>query len=353
MAAFSFAFTLAACGGRETFEIAMVTDIGDIDDESFNQGTWEGIVAWATANNKTHNYFRPAESSLTELTNTIDLAVSSGARIVITPGFLFQDAVGAAQERHPDVKFVLIDAAPTGGTGSNTVSVLFAEHESGFLAGYAAVRDGYRDLGFMGGIAVPAVVRFGVGFIAGAYYAAQELDVLDDLSFPANRFVYLGGFGPSPDHRTQALTWFNGGTEVIFVAAGGAGSSVMSAAEARDGAKVIGVDVNQASQSPTVITSAMKDLGSAVSQMLDAFFADEFPGGEVITLNASNEGVALPDDFSRFNSFTQAQYQAIFNRIASGDVVVPSSHAELVTFLEGLNIADRLQIGASNIVPGS
>ncbi len=346
MAAFSFAFMLAACGRAETFEIAMITDAGDIDDESFNQGTWEGIVAFAEANNKTYAYYRPAEISDAAYLNAIDLAISAGARIVITPGFLFMAAIGEAQAQHPDVKFVLIDAVPTGGTGSNTVSILFAEHESGFLAGYAAVRDGYRDLGFMGGIAVPAVVRFGIGFIAGVYYAANELDVLGEIVFPNNRFAYLGNFDASDAHRTRALSWFEGGTELIFVAAGGAGSSVMSAAEARDGAKVIGVDVDQGPLSETVITSAMKDLASAVDQMLTAFFADEFPGGQVLTLDASNAGVALPDDFSRFNSFTQAQYQSIFNRIASGEIDVPSSHAELVSFLDDLNILDVLEITA-------
>jgi len=245
-------FTLAACGDTETFEIAMITDYGDIDDESFNQGTWEGIVEWAEANDKTYAYYRPAEVSDAAYLESIQLAISAGARIVITPGFLFGNAVGEAQTIHSDVKFVLLDAIPAGGVSENTVSVLFAEHESGFLAGYAAVRNGARRLGFMGGIAVPAVVKFGVGFVAGAYYAANELGV--NISFPSNRYVYLGTFGPSDEVRTRALSWYEDGTNIIFAAAGGAGTSVMSAAEAAN-LLMVGVDVDQSYLSTSVLTS--------------------------------------------------------------------------------------------------
>jgi basic membrane protein A len=344
-----FAFALAACRGTETFEIALITDYGDIDDESFNQGTWEGIVAFAEANNKTFAYYRPAEVSDAAYLDAIELAIEAGARIVVTPGFLFQASVGQAQSLYPDIKFVLIDAIPTGGTGDNTVSVLFAEHESGFLAGYAAVQEGFRSLGFMGGIPVPAVVRFGVGYIAGAYYAAQELDV--EISFPANRYVYLGTFGASDAVRTRAASWYQDGIDVIFAAAGGAGTSVMSAAEASNDV-MIGVDVDQSYLSTTVITSAMKDLASAVEQTLAAFYDDSFPGGEVLTLGASNNGVALPNDFSRFTNFTATQYDTIFNLLATGAINVPASHTELVSFFSAQGI-EGLQISASDITPDS
>jgi basic membrane protein A len=346
-AALGLVFTLAACGGSNTFEIAMITDYGDIDDESFNQGTWEGIVAWAKANGKTYEYYRPNEVSDAAYLESIELAITAGARIVITPGFLFSGAVGEAQALYPDVKFVLIDAVPAGGTGDNTVSILFAEHESGFLAGYAAVRNGARRLGFMGGIAVPAVVRFGVGYVAGAYYAADELGV--NISFPANRYAYLGTFGPSDEVRTRALSWYQDGTDIIFAAAGGAGTSVMSAAEAAN-LFMVGVDVDQSYLSRSVLTSAMKDLGSAVATSLDAFYAGNFPGGEILTLGASNDGVALPQDFSRFVNFTTVDYNTIFNQVASGAIVVPASHAELVSFFSAQGLTG-LQIGASDIQP--
>lgn len=346
-AAFSFIFALAACGGSETFEIAMITDYGDIDDESFNQGTWEGIVAWAKANGKTYQYYRPSEVSDAAYLESIELAINAGARIVITPGFLFGRAVGEAQALHPDIKFVLLDAVPAGGVADNTVSILFAEHESGFLAGYAAVRNGARRLGFMGGIAVPAVVRFGVGFVAGAYYAADELGV--NISFPANRYAYLGTFGPSDTVRTRALSWYQDGTDIIFAAAGGAGTSVMSAAEAAN-RPMVGVDVDQSYLSSSVLTSAMKDLGSAVATALDGFYGNNFPGGQTLTLGASNNGVALPTDLSRFRDFTTVDYNTIFNRVAQGQINVPASHAELVAFLNAQGISG-LQIGASDIQP--
>lgn len=354
LVALGFTFTLAACGGADTFEIAMITDAGDIDDESFNQGTWEGIVEYAEENDLTHKYYKPGEVSDEAYGETIDLAVEAGAKIVITPGFLFEPAVYAAQTKYPEVMFVLIDGVPHPGdfttfeVADNTVSILFDEHESGFLAGYAAVKDGYTDLGFMGGIAVPAVVRFGIGYIAGAYYAAEELDVT--ISFPDNRFEYLGDFGPSDAHKTKALAWYNEGTEIIFAAAGGAGSSVMSAAEDAD-AMMIGVDVDQNGLSESVLTSAMKALGVAVQQALEAFYADTFPGGETQQKNASVDGVALPMATSRFATFNQAAYDAIYAEIADGTVDVPSSYAELTEFLDDLGLTTDIQ--ETTVTPAS
>lgn len=354
LVALGFTFTLAACGGADTFEIAMITDAGDIDDESFNQGTWEGIVEYAEENDLTHKYYKPGEVSDEAYGETIDLAVEAGAKIVITPGFLFEPAVYAAQTKYPEVMFVLIDGVPHPGdfatfeVADNTVSILFDEHESGFLAGYAAVKDGYTDLGFMGGIAVPAVVRFGIGYIAGAYYAADELDVT--ISFPDNRFEYLGDFAPSDAAKTKALSWYNEGTEIIFAAAGGAGSSVMSAAEDAD-AMMIGVDVDQNGLSESVLTSAMKALGVAVQQALEAFYTDTFPGGDTQQKNATVDGVALPMDTSRFATFNQAAYDAIYAEIADGTVDVPSSYAELTEFLDDLGLTTDIQ--ETTVTPAS
>ena len=349
LAAMVIVFTLAACGGSqaETYEIAMITDAGDIDDESFNQGTWEGIVAYAEENNISHRYYRPAAVSDADYIATIDLAVSAGAKVVVTPGFLFEVAIYEAQQAHPDVKFILIDGVPHAGDwdgviADNTVSILFAEHESGFLAGYAAVQDGYTALGFMGGMAVPAVVRFGVGFVAGAYYAANEMG--QTISFPNNRYEYLGDFDAKDSHKNQALSWFNSGTEIIFAAAGGAGSSVMSAAE-DSGNKMIGVDVDQSSISPSVVTSAMKDLGVAVQQVLAQFYAGAFPGGQLLIKDASEDGVALPMENSRFATFNQAQYDVIHGRIASGAISVPENYTELIAFLSAIGQTTEIQQG--------
>ena len=314
-----FALALSACSpaAPETFEIALITDIGDIDDKSFNQGAWEGVVKYATEKNVSHKYYKPTGKSTAEYIAAIELAVDNGAKIVVTPGFLFEPAIFEAQDLFPEVKFVLLDGFPQDGTYTdfriedNVHSIFYAEEQVGFLAGYAAVKEGFTKLGFMGGMAVPAVVRFGYGFVQGAEYAAAELDVTVEILYN-----YLGGFGPDPAYQSKAGAWFNAGTEVIFAAAGGAGNSVMAAAEANNG-KVIGVDINQKDESETVITSAMKELGTSVYMSLDSFYKGSFKGGVSEVLDVTVGGVNLPDDFARFTTFTKAQYDEIYAELVA------------------------------------
>jgi basic membrane protein A len=338
-------FALAACATQK-YEIAMITDKGDIDDKSFNQGTWEGIVEYAEANNKTHKYYKPLEVSDSAYLDAIDLAVAGGAKIIVTPGFLFEIAVWTAQTKHPTVKFVLIDGAPHSGNWApdikeNTLSIFFKEHESAFLAGYAAVKDGFTSLGFFGGMAVPAVKRFGVGFVAGAYLAAKEMNVT--ITFPATRYHYFGDFAPSDEFKNMAASWYADGTQIVHVAAGGAGNSVMAAAQEAVGSKwVVGVDVDQKDQSLKIITSAMKGLAAAVQVALEDFYADEFVGGRSITLGAAEDGVGLPHDFSRFTTFNQAAYDVLFAKLVNGTIVVPSTYAELATFATAKGITADL-----------
>ena len=156
-------------GGGQTagYEIALITDKGNIDDKSFNQGAWEGVVAYAKANNKTHQYYKPEEASDEGYLKSIDLAVAGGAKVVVCPGYLFESAVYTAQTKYPEVKFIILDGEPhtpdyaTYKTEANTACVMYAEEEAGYLAGYAAVVEGYTTLGFEGGMAVPAVAAFG------------------------------------------------------------------------------------------------------------------------------------------------------------------------------------------------
>ena len=319
-------FALASCETVNTYEIAMITDSGDIDDKSFNQGTWEGIVEFAEANDLRYKYYKPTEVSDNAYVAAIDLAVSGGAKIIVTPGFLFEPAVYTAQTKYPEVIFILIDGVPHPGDYSvftvadNTRSILFREEQSGFLAGYAAVMEGYRTLGFMGGIAVPAVVKFGQGFIYGAGIAAQELEVAIDVT----NYEYLGTFAPSDDVKAKAAAWYATGVEAIFVAAGGAGNSVMAAAEETDDI-VIGVDIDQASQSDSVITSAMKALGVVVQQALQDYVDGGFVGGETLVLGAAEDAVALPlGESFRFVNFTEAQYNAILARLKAGEFTIPT-----------------------------
>lgn len=315
---------LGACSKKEqAFELALVTDLGTIDDKSFNQGAWEGLVQYAQEKNITHKYYQPAEQSDDAYLTTIDLAVKGGAKVIVTPGFLFEVPIFIAQDRYPDVRFILVDGVPhdasyaTFKTGDNTVGILYAEDQAGFLAGYAAVKDGNRSLGFVGGMAVPAVVRFGYGFIQGAEYAANEL-ALAAGSISVN-YHYTGAFAASPEAQTLAASWYNNGVDVIFACGGAVGNSVMAAAE-QAGKKVIGVDVDQSGESPTVITSATKGLQPSVYSCISDHYNNKFPGGTTQVFEAANKGVGLPMATSKFQSFSQADYDAIFAKLASGSI---------------------------------
>jgi len=313
----------AAAPQAETFELALITDVGTIDDKSFNQGSWEGLVRYAREKNITHKYYQPAEQSDNAYLATIDLAVRGGAKVIVTPGFLFETPIYVAQDRYPNVNFILIDGVPhsadysTFKTANNTVGVLYAEDQAGFLAGYAAVKDGFRNLGFVGGMAVPAVVRFGYGFVQGAEYAAQELRLAPGAI--TMNYHYTGGFAATPEAQTLAASWFNSGIEVIFACGGAVGNSVMAAAE-QTGKSVIGVDVDQSGESRTVITSAMKGLQTSVYDCIAAFYAGRFPGGQTLVFAATNNGVGLPMASSKFRTFNQTDYNAIFQRLSGGSV---------------------------------
>lgn len=300
------------------FELALITDIGTIDDKSFNQGSWEGLKQYAEENDISHKYYKPSEKSTDAYLSAIDLAVKGGAKVIVTPGFLFETPIYIAQDQYPDVKFVLIDTdqGPHDAdykefkTADNTVGIAYAEEQAGFLAGYAAVKDGYTKLAFMGGMAVPAVVRFGYGFVQGADFAAKEMGITAiDM-----KYHYTGGFDATPEAQTLAASWYQSGTEVIFACGGAVGNSVMAAAEQSNG-KVIGVDVDQSGESETVITSATKGLSASVYSAIDQFYKGSFPGGQHVIFNAANDGVTLPMETSKFNKFSQADYDAIYKML--------------------------------------
>ena len=313
-----------SCGDtKKGYELALITDVGTIDDRSFNQGSWEGLKKYADEKNITHKYYQPTEKTTDAYIDSIDLAVAAGAKIVVTPGFLFEPAIYKAQDTHPEVNFVLLDGSPQDGTytdfriENNVYSVFYAEEQAGFLAGYGAVKEGYTNLGFMGGMAVPAVVRFGYGFVQGANYAAKEFGIRN-VKVDYN---YLGGFNPSPEIQTKAASWYRNGVQVIFVAGGGAGNSVMAAAEQNNG-YVIGVDVDQSGESSSVITSAMKMIGESVYNAIDEFYKGNFPGGQSVILDAKVHGIGLPMETSKFKNFTQEDYDNIYQKLVDGSVKV-------------------------------
>lgn len=319
----------------DTYEIGLITDKGNIDDKSFNQGAWEGVLEFAKANNVSHQYYKPEEASDLGYLAAIELAITGGAKVVVTPGFLFEVAMYEAQTKFPEVKFILLDGSPHTAdysvfeTKENVASVMYAEEESGYLAGYAAVMDGMKKLGFMGGMAVPAVQAFGYGYLQGAEDAAKELGL--GAGEVQVTYHYTGNFEENDTNKATAKTMYQEGTEVIFACGGSVGKSVMAAAS-EAGAKVIGVDVDQRYDSETVITSATKGLGASVVQVLESIYkTDSFDtfGGKTTYFDSTNEGVGLPtsvigdasaDAFDRFESFSVDQYNTVFAKLVDGSV---------------------------------
>ena len=313
-----------SCGDtKKGYELALITDIGNIDDRSFNQGAWEGLKKYAEEKSITHKYYKPTEKTTDAYVDSIDLSIAAGAKLVVTPGFLFEPAVYRAQDTHPEINFVLLDGSPQDGTYTdfriekNVYSIFYAEEQAGFLAGYGIVKEGYTNLGVIAGMAVPAVVRFGYGFVQGANYAAKEIGARN-IKVDYN---YIGDFSPSPETQTKASSWYRNGVQVIFSPAGGAGNSVMAAAEQNNGL-VIGVDVDQSGESSSVITSAMKMIGESVYNAIDEFYKGNFPGGQSVILDAKVHGIGLPMETSKFKNFTQEDYDNIYQKLVDGSVKV-------------------------------
>ena len=308
------------------YEIAMITDKGSIDDKSFNQGTWEGIQKFATDNGIGYQYYKPTEATTAAYLDTIALAIQGGAKIIVTPGYLFEVAIYEAQTEYPDINFILIDGEPhnddysTYITEPNVLCLLFAEEQAGFLAGYASVKDGFTKLGVQGGMSVPSVVRFGYGFLQGAESAAIEMGLEDGAI--SVKYNYSGDFAATPENQARAAGWYQSGTEIIFTCGGPVGNSVMAAAEATTDKWVIGVDVDQYAESETVISSAMKMLGNAVQQALAAYYDGTFEGGTTWTLDSTNDGIGLAMSNARWRTFTETEYEGLFKAVKNGTYII-------------------------------
>ncbi len=313
------------------YELALVTDLGTIDDKSFNQGAWEGLKKYAEENSISYKYYQPQEGTTDSYVETIGLAVEGGAKLVVCPGYLFEEPVFIVQEQYPDVHFILLDGEPHNAdyseykTGENVMPILFQEDQAGFLAGYAAVKDGYTKLGFMGGMAVPAVIRYGYGYVQGADAAAAEDGVNVEVMYN-----YTGAFAATPEAQAMAASWNQNGTEIIFGCGGAVGNSVMAAAE-EAGTKVIGVDVDQSSESDTVITSAMKQLSVSVYDGVKAYYDGSFPGGKTSVFSSKNNGVGLPMESSKFEKFSQADYDAIFKKLVDDEITINNATEDSTT----------------------
>lgn len=317
------------------YVIAMVTDVGQLKDKSFNQGTWNGVKLYASQNGKSYKYYQPANGDSAtdeDRYQAYKAAIDGGAEVIVAPGFLQEAAMVRAASEYPDVKFVFIDGYPlsdaNGNALNNVVGVAFHEEQCGYLAGYAAVKEGNTKLGFTGGGGGtnPAVNRYGYGFVQGAQAAAAEDGVNVEMNYS---YLYGDGYSASAELQTQISGWYSNGTEIVFACGGSMFNSVAAAAAANDGL-VVGVDVDQSAQSETVVTSAMKGLASsvqwAVAKVYDGTFSEI--GGKGTSLGAKDDAVGLPTATWSLENYTIEEYEAQLADMASGKLVVDSMVAE-------------------------
>ena len=314
------------------YQVAFITDVGQLKDKSFNQGTYDGVKLYAANNGKTYKYYQPANGDQATDDDRIDamkLACENGAEVVVAAGFMQEGALKAAAEAYPDVNFVFIDGYPIG--FDNVAGIAFQEEQSGYLAGYATVMEGYTKLGFTGGGGGtnPACQRFGYGFVQGAEAAAAAKGVKVEVNYS---WLYGSTFSASPELQTMATGWYANGTEVIFACGGSMFQSVASAASAEDG-KVVGVDVDQSGDSPAVITSAMKGLADATVWAINKHYAGEWVdiGGTATSLGAKDNAVCLPTATWSLTGWSVADYEALYADIVAGNVTIA---ADLVEFPE-------------------
>ena len=306
-----------------TYELAFVTDVGQLKDKSFNQGTWNGVKAYAAENGLSYKYYQPAngdQATDDDRYDAMKAAVEGGAKVVVCAGFMQEAALTKAATEYPDAKFIFIDGYPIG--LDNVAPIAFKEEQSGYFAGYAVVMDGFTKLGFCGGGGGtnPACCRYGYGFAQGAEAAAAELGVEVELKYS---WQYGASFSASPELQTMAKGWYETGTEIIFACGGSMFASITAAAAENDGF-VVGVDVDQSFESDTVVTSALKGLSNAtkwaITKCYDGSFADI--GGVPTRLGANDDAVGPPTETWSFESYTVEQYEAALEAVKAGELVI-------------------------------
>ena len=363
--ALAMVFALCACGGNDkpketdkpdtaAYKVAMITDYGDITDQSFNQTTYEACKAFCDKNSVEFKYYKPTADSTAARVEMVEQAVAEGFNVVVMPGYAFAGTIAECQDAHPDVKFIGLDVSEFDLYDSfynhdkdgnrtdlkdpnnkehiskNVYCAVYQEELCGYMAGYAAVKLGYTKLGFLGGMAVPAVIRYGFGFVQGADAAAKELDTKIEINY-----VYGGQFNGDADITAKMDTWY-AGTEVVFACGCGIFTSAAEAAK-KVNAKVIGVDVDQKGiidggyGDGMTVTSAMKGLAATVNTMLTEVFAGNWDnyGGKIDTLglvsdNPTENYVQIPMESTQWadGKFTQDDYKALVASMHKGDVKV-------------------------------
>ena len=364
------------------YKVAMITDYGDITDQSFNQTTYEACKAFAEDNSIEFSYFRPAGDNTADRVAMIEKAVDEGFNVIVMPGYAFGGAIVEAAPEFPDVKFIALDVAAgdlletavaKAGESydytpenwdlskyvdmSNVYCAVYQEELCGYMAGYAAVKLGYKSLGFLGGMAVPAVVRYGYGFVQGVDAAAADLGLTDVKV----NYIYGGQFFGDADITAVMDTWYQGGTEVVFACGGGIYTSAVDAAK-KVGAKVIGVDVDQAGViakyagvDGMTVTSAMKGLYPATYDTLTDVIVngnwDKYVGkietlGLVSGTDPEANYVQIPmgDGTQWSDSFTQDDYKAMVKDMFDGKITVSnntSSDVSAADFATVITVDDQ------------
>lgn len=335
-------FTLVGCSSKteetaepvdESIKIAMVTDVGQLNDGGFNQYTFQGVVDYCEAKGVAYKYFQPengADATDDDRIKAMHDAIELGAEVIVLPGYLQAAALEAVAKENPEIKFLWVDGWNMG--LQNVTAICYKEEQSGFLAGYGVATDGYTSFGFTGGGAGTngAVNRFAAGYLQGINAACEELGTKADVVIS---FQYGAAFSPSTELQTQISGWLANGTQVVFSCGGSMLQSVKAAAAEYPDVKMVGVDNDQASESEQIITTATKNLTGSVVRTLtqweegkwDAELADV-----TLKLGAAENGVNLPtaEGSWRFAKFTQEQYNALFQDIVSGKLVISDKLAE-------------------------
>ena len=326
-------------------KVGMSTDAGTIDDRSFNQNTWEGI----SGSVEHAKYLQPSGETDADYLESIGNLYEAGYKFIVTPGFKFERAIGIAQTKYPDAKFVILDGSPVSESGEvdisdNTVSILFAEEEAGFVAGAAAaiqMKEG--DFGFIGGMPIPSVKRFNYGFQQGVSYANEKLGT--NISLKKENIVYQGTFNDKASGQQIAAQMYDRGVKVIFTAAGGTGIGAITEAKSRatsgdTSVYVIGVDVdqyqdgvyNEETNASVVLTSAMKYIDEATIAMIKDEVNRSFQGGKILTFSVANNGVGIPKENPNLSEETMVAVSTVIEAIKSGEVTIVSENDG--TFIE-------------------
>ena len=337
---------LAPLAAQAEFKVGMVTDAGTIDDKSFNQGSWEGIQKASKDFGIKSKYLKPTGTTEADYVKEIVNLNDAGFSLIVTPGFKFEPAIFVAQEKYPKTKFVLIDGVPNNGAfdatrkekvGPNTVSIFFAEHESGFLAGVAAslqIKSG--DFGFIGGMEIPPVQKFNWGFQQGVAYANKSMGT--QISLKPENVIYQGTFHDVAAGQQLAAQMYDKGVKAIFAAAGGVGVGAINEAKTRaaKGVWIIGVDSDQYSHGiysgdkSIVLTSAMKRVDSAAYDMIKAEKDGKFPGGQTLIFDAKKDGVGIPAVNPNLSEEVSKQVAGVLADIKSGKIVVSAEKGDLI-----------------------